>query len=806
MNTYVCLHGHFYQPPRENPWLDEIELQESAHPYHDWNERITAECYAPNTAARILDEQKRIAGIVNNFRSISFDVGPTLLSWLERKSPEVYRAILEADRQSRARFSGHGAAIAQVYNHLIMPLANSRDKRTQVVWGVEDFRRRFGRRPEGMWLAETAVDLETLEILSEEGILFTVLAPGQAARVRRIGEKKWRDVTSEAVDPGRPYLCSLPSGRTISLFFFNGPISREIAFGGLLSNGENFALRLAGSFSPDLQEPQLTHAATDGETFGHHKRFGDMALAYCLKSLEERSLARLTVYGEFLERFPPSWEAEIIENTSWSCVHGIGRWREDCGCRTGGGEGWRQAWRGPLREAMDWLRDELALVFRKGMARLVRDPWAARDGYISLIADRSPAAREAFLSRWRSRPLSGREATKALQLLEMQRHALLMYTSCGWFFNDISGIETVQVMAFAARAIQLARAAGGPDLEEGYLARLKKAPGNLPEYRDGAQVYEKLVRPSAVDLTRVGAHYAISSVFHGYPSPAAIFCYSVRREKFEVRDSGRHRLVLGQAVVRSEFDGEELKICFAVLHLGDHNVMARVAAAMPEKDFSALAGRLGKAFSGGHLDEVMPVINAACAGGSYSLKHLFKDEGRKVLKTILDETMAEIEDSFRQISRRHQPIMRILHAAGIPVPAALQDVMEFVLDKKLRQALKAEPLDGKVLRALAEERKEWSLSLDRAGLGYLLTDRINSWMAEFARDPFALPPVRSLISALSLASDLSLDLNLWRAQNVYFAVSRKLTAPAAKKFAPSRAKVWLRDFQDLGDFLHVRPV
>jgi alpha-amylase/alpha-mannosidase (GH57 family) len=806
MNTYVCLHGHFYQPPRENPWLDEIELQESAHPYHDWNERITAECYAPNTAARILDAEKRIAEIVNNFRSMSFNVGPTLLSWLERKAPDVYRAILKADRLSRERFSGHGAAIAQVYNHLIMPLANSRDKRTQIIWGAADFRRRFGRRPEGMWLAETAVDLETLEILAEEGILFTILAPGQAARIRRIGETKWRDVTSEAVDPGRPYLCSLPSGRTISLFFFNGPISREIAFGNLLNNGENLALRLAGSFSSDPQEPQITHAATDGETFGHHKRFGDMALAYCLKSLEERSLARLTVYGEYLGRFPPSWEAEIIENTSWSCAHGIGRWKEDCGCRTGGGEGWRQAWRGPLREAMDWLRDELAPFYRREMSRLVRDPWEARDDYISVISDRSSSAREAFLSRSSSRPLSPAESTRALQLLEMQRHALLMYTSCGWFFNDISGIETVQVMAFAARAIQLARAAGGKDLEDGYLARLKKAPGNLPEYRDGAKVYEKLVRPSVVDLQRVGAHYAISSVFHEYPSPASIFSYSVRREKFEIRESGRHRLALGQAVVRSEIDGAEGRVCFAVLHLGDHRVIARVAEDLADKDFSALSDRLREPFSGGHLPGVMSILDSACPGEHYTLKHLFKDEGRRILQTILNETMAEIEDSFRQISRRHQPIMRILHEASIPVPPALIDVMEFVLDKKLRQALKSDPLNEPGLRALAEERREWSLSIDRAGLGYILTDRINAWMEELSRDPYAAGPARALISALSLAETLSLNVNLWQAQNVYFSVSRSLNGKEEKKLPASRAKTWSRDFRDLGDFLRIRPV
>ncbi|MCX6349546.1 MAG: DUF3536 domain-containing protein [Candidatus Aureabacteria bacterium] len=805
MNTYVCLHGHFYQPPRENPWLEEIELQESAHPYHDWNERITSECYAPNTAARILNDEKRIVEIVNNFQSFSFDVGPTLLSWLERKDPGIYQAILEADRLSREKFSGHGPAIAQVYNHIIMPLANLRDKRTQIVWGMKDFERRFGRAPEGMWLAETAVDLETLDILAELGIRFTILAPGQAGRVRRIGEKKWRDVTGEAIDPGRPYLCALPSGRSIALFFFHGPISREIAFGNLLSNGENLALRLAGSFSPESSQPQLTHVATDGETFGHHKRFGDMALAYCLKSLEDRGLARLTVYGEYLERFPPSWEAEIVENSSWSCAHGVERWRSDCGCQTGGENGWRQSWRGPLRGAMDWLRDELAPIYRREMSLLVRDPWEARDDYIAVIADRSPESLRSFLSRRQTRTLTREETVRALKLLEMQRHALLMYTSCGWFFNDVSGIETVQIMAFAARAIQLAGEAAGADLEGKYLEMLKAAPSNLPEHRDGARVYERLVRPSVVDLTRVGAHYAISSVFNDFPAEAPIFCYSVRREKYERRQSGRHQLALGQAVVRSEIDGEARRLCFAVLHLGDHNVIARVKDRMDPKDFVSLAERVREAFAGGNISGAMNIFDPVRGRAGYTLKHLFKDEQKRVLRKILDGTMAELEVSFRQICRRHKPIMRTLQDAGIPIPKALTGLLEFVLDKDLRQTLSADPLDTERLRALAAERREWSLKVDRGELGFILTGRINAWMEALSRDPYDPGACRALEAALSLTGDLPLDLNLWKAQNVFFPLARRLAGKPAKNFKsdPARAKKWRESFRTLGDFLQI---
>jgi len=234
MDRYLCIHCHFYQPPRENPWLESIELQESAYPYHDWNERITAECYEPNAASRILTTDNRIIRIVNNYSRISFNVGPTLLSWMANRAPETYQAILDADRESQQRFSGHGSAIAQVYNHMIMPLANRRDKQTQVFWGIRDFESRFNRAPEGMWLAETAVDIETLEVLAANGIQFTILAPSQARHERRVTTTKFKNVEGGKIDPTRPYVCNLPSGRSINLFFYDGPISRAVAFEGLL--------------------------------------------------------------------------------------------------------------------------------------------------------------------------------------------------------------------------------------------------------------------------------------------------------------------------------------------------------------------------------------------------------------------------------------------------------------------------------------------------------------------------------------------------------------------------------------------
>jgi hypothetical protein len=306
MNRFLCIHGHFYQPPRENPWLEEVEIQDSAYPYHDWNRRITAECYSNNTASRILDEEMRITDIVSNYAKISFDMGPTLLQWLQKNSPKTYNAIIEADKLSLKWRSGHGAAMAQAYNHMIMPLASERDKKTQILWGIGDFKHRFGRDPEGMWLPETAVDLATLDLLASLGISYTVLAPHQVHRIRKKGAREWEDVSDAKIDPKVPYICNLPSGRKITLFFYDGPISRAVAFERLLDSGEQFAKRLLEGFSDENGGTQLMHMATDGESYGHHHRFGDMALSYTLDHIESSGLARITNYGEFLEASPPA--------------------------------------------------------------------------------------------------------------------------------------------------------------------------------------------------------------------------------------------------------------------------------------------------------------------------------------------------------------------------------------------------------------------------------------------------------------------------------------------------------------------
>src|SRR4051812_40558986 len=421
---YLCIHGHFYQPPRENPWLGVVETQDSAAPYHDWNERNTRECYAPNTRARLVDGQGRIVHLLNNYVWISFNFGPTLLHWMAEAAPEVMRSIVEADRVSRERRHGHGNALAQVYNHMILPLAGDRDRRTQVLWGIADFRHHFGREPEGIWLAETAVDTASLEVLAEAGIKFTILAPRQARRWRRIGGRDWTEAPC-GIDPSRAYLCRLPSGRSIALFFYDGLVSQQVAFERLLDNGERFLGRLLQGYDDSRDHPQLMHIATDGETYGHHPPHGDMALAYALDRLIRRDDVRLTNYGEFLERHPPEWEVEIHENSSWSCAHGVERWRSDCGCKTRGD--WHQLWRAPVRRALDWLKGQLDHLLATRGRECFPDPWGARDGYIDVVLDRGEASVRRFFRAHGHPDLDAAQVCDALRLLEMQRDAMLMF-------------------------------------------------------------------------------------------------------------------------------------------------------------------------------------------------------------------------------------------------------------------------------------------------------------------------------------------------------------------------------------------
>ncbi|GAB4361916.1 MAG: DUF3536 domain-containing protein [Deltaproteobacteria bacterium] len=805
MERYVCIHAHFYQPPRENPWLEEVELQDSAYPFHDWNERITYECYAPNAASRILDGRGRIVDIVSNYSRISFNFGPTLLSWMETHEPAVYRAILEADRESRERFSGHGSALAQAYSHMILPLANRRDKTTQVRWGIADFRRRFGREPEGMWLPETAVDPETLEVLAEEGIRFTILAPRQAHRVREIGSREWRDVSGGRIDPKVPYRIRLSSGREMALFFYDGPISQAVAFERLLIDGEAFANRILGGFADDGNGHPIVHIATDGESYGHHHRHGEMALSYALHHIESNRLARITNYGEYLERHPPEREVEIHPFSSWSCIHGIERWRSDCGCDSGGRPAWNQEWRRPLREALDWLRGRLSAFYTDAGGKMLRDPWEARNDYIAVILDRSEGRLRDFFSRHALRELSPEERVRALKLLELQRHAMLMYTSCGWFFDELSGIETTQILQYAGRAIQLAQEIGVEGIEARFLFLLGRAKSNLPEHGDGLRVYENFVKPAFVDLHKVGAHYAISSLFENYGEEARIFCYRVIREDYRILSSGKKRLGLGHARIVSEITGESAEVSFGVLHFGDHNVIGGIREFRGEEAYRALTGEIGRIFQGADFPEVVRAVDRHFGRGTYSLKLLFRDEQRKILESILERNLADVDSVYRQLYMQNAPLMRFLTDIGHPGTKAFRVAAELALNAELRRAFTEGPLDVERCRGVLQEAKAAGISFDGPGLGYALRKTIERMMAGFLEDPEDLDRLRRLNAAVEMGNGLPFEVTFWKSQNLFFEALRTI-APRYRIRAArgeEEAREWLSLFASLGERLSV---
>ena len=762
---YVCIHGHFYQPPRENPYLEAIELQDSAYPYHDWNQRVTAECYAPNAASRILDPENRIVKLLNNYSRISSNFGPTLLSWMKDQAPRVYESILQADQQSRERFSGHGSTIAQAYNHMILPLANRRDKVTQVKWGIKDFESRFGRRPEGMWLPETAADPETLEVLAEEGIQFTILAPRQAKRVRSKASARFHDVSGGRIDPAHAYLAKLPSKKRLALFFYDGPISQAVAFEGLLSDGKRFADRLMSGFSDVRQGAQLVHIATDGESYGHHHHFGEMALSYALEEIERNNIAKLTNYGEFLEKHPAEEMAEIVDNSSWSCVHGVERWRSDCGCNSGG-HPWNQQWRAPLRAALDWLRDRLAPIFESKLKLYVRDPWACRNDYIRVILDRSPESKAAFFADHQLRQLSPEDQVMVLKLLEMQRHAMLMYTSCGWFFDELSGIETVQVIHYAGRALNLAEECSGESIEPGFLQELAKAKSNLPEYGDGARIYEKWVKPAVVDIDRVAGHYAISSLFETYPEKTNIYCYQAERLKYSLEAEGKMRLAAGSARFRSTITDESATLSFAVLHLGDHNITAGVQAFADHSEENEK--KLAEAFLQADTAEVIRLLDQVYGKEIFSLRQLFRDEQRKITNLILNESLNSAAAVYRTVFENQAPLIRFLNGLDIPVPAALKSAAEIALNNQLQQYLERPEMDADAIQSLLREAVASKIALDTTTLEYKVRRRIEKEAADFAANPTDPGAIERMLRLLDLLPTLPFPVTLWEAQNVVY--------------------------------------
>lgn len=796
---FVCVHGHFYQPPRENPWLEAIEVQDSAAPYHDWNERIQAECYAPMGACRIRrDFVGPVTRIVNNYRDISFNFGPTLLSWMEQADPQGYEQILVADRESMDRRSGHGNAIAQAYNHMIMPLASEHDLRTQVFWGLADFTHRFSRQPEGMWLPETAVDVRTLRALAEAGVRFTVLAPRQAAAVRPLAaravlerrarrrrephDEGWVDVSGGAVDPTVPYWCDLGGGQGITLFFYDGPISGAVAFEGLLRDGRLLANRLLGALR-DHEGHQLVHIATDGETYGHHHRFGEMALAAALRAIDASGEAELTNYGEFLERYPPTHEVRIVEPSAWSCAHGVGRWSADCGC-SAGTPGYHQRWRAPLREALDYLKHGLDQVFEREGGRLLQDPWAARDAYVWVLLNKSSRFRDEFLGDHARPEVTEREARGVWKLLEMQRHGMLMYTSCGWFFDELSGIEGVQILRYAARALQLAEQLGG-DLRAGFEERLAAAPSNVPALGDGRAVLRRAVLPSSVDPDRILARHAIASVLDPPEGATRIFCYTIEPKDFVRETFGSSSVAVGRVRLVTETTQEEHYASFAVLYFGEHDFSCKVHRFDSIQDYDRAKKHILDAFRSHSIKETILAMEEGFPGTEHDIRDLFVEERRQLVRRVLRGSLSKLRDSYEGIFRDNQKLMGFLTEVAIPMPEELAITARYVLRRRLADACEElEEVVGagdtsQILQRIEEtltEARSLDLEVSLARLALSVQRRLEREASHLA-DEREFGNVEVCLWLADLIQSWKLDVRTWKAENDIF---RFLTGPVQR--------------------------
>lgn len=740
MPVHLVIHGHFYQPPRENPWTGTIERQESAAPFHDWNARIAEECYLPNARARVLDAQGRIQDIVNNYEVLSFNFGPTLLSWAAGAVPDLLRALVAADRASRIRL-GHGNAIAQAYNHMILPLAAPRDRRTQIRWGLREFQHRFGRAPEAMWLPETAVDAATLDLLIDAGMPYIILSPAQAARWRPLGDQAWTTAADGEIDPRRPYrwvrrgAAGQPVGnRGIDVCFYHAPLSRGISFQHYLRDAD----RLAGSIADaggGMANP-LILVATDGESFGHHEKFGEMCLATLFSREAGRRDFRVTNLASYLAAHRPAWEVELHPQSAWSCSHGVGRWCEDCGCSAGGGPGWNQAWRRPLRQGLDRLRDALAAIFREEGAPLLRDPWAARDDYIDLLLDGSQAVRDDFFQRHQAHALSGEERARSLRLLEMQHHAMLMFTSCAWFFADISGIETLQNLRYAARAIDLAVPFAHRDLEALLLEDLGRAQSNLPAHKTGRHLWEREVRPSRVGPEEAVARLLAHGVLAHGVGPQARYRWVLAPGPI-TQDQD---LLLAGVRATSEVTGEALHFAGVCRRDGPFDFLAGVGPWPASGDWAAFVEDAGTAFvpNGPRL----AAWSGRHAARLLRLRNFLPDDRQALLGELLARNDAWLAACVSRLSDEALPAAEAMVAAGMPLPVWLKSMLETHWSRRFTEGLATLQGAGTAvaytsLLDLADRARHLGLTLDRSAASAQFGQTLVARLEAAAKEPDA---------------------------------------------------------------------
>lgn len=775
-DIFLTIHGHFYQPPRENPWLEAIELQDSALPFHDWNERINKECYNPNSVSKIVDSRNRILDVVNNYEHMSYNFGPTLLSWMEQFAPLTYERIIKADIESIPEHNGHGNALAQVYNHIIMPLANEEDKQTQVKWGIRDFEYRFGRKPEGMWLAETAVDDDTLRVLEENGIKFTILSPYQAAKFRKKGEKEWTDVSWGNIDPARSYRYYIKSapGKYIDLFFYDGAISRSVAFDELLKDGNKFSKRLKEGVSECRDYPQLINIATDGESYGHHTKFGDMALAYVLKIKAKDEGFTITNYGEYLEKYRSDCEVDIKQASSWSCFHGVGRWKEDCGCSTGGHPGWNQKWRKPLRDALDYLRDELVNIYEEhGKKYFNNDVWEVRNKYVDVILDRGDMNVRKFQQENFLPNLSDEDKVRAMELLEIQRQSMLMYTSCGWFFSEISGIETVQIMKYAARAMQLAAKFTDKNIEEHFLNILAEAKSNIPEHGTGKDIFERFVKPSIVTAKQIASLWALSSLYQDFEDEEDVYCYTITKKAYKKVHKGTSTFIIGHIEVQSKITLQKSNLIFALMQYSGGDFHCAIKEYSDEAEFNKIKTELIKTYLMNTLTEIIRALDEYFGKEYFTLKDIFIEERRKILQILLKGKLEKFAQTYQEMYDDGKGAIYNLQGLGLKIPDEFKISAGYALSHKFNDIVAHSGgfLENDLIQQAMDinfEAKKMDVTLDKKPSNAIFSKKILQNMNRLVHS-FEIQQADVLLEIFDTIEKLELQVDISEAQNIYFA-------------------------------------
>jgi alpha-amylase/alpha-mannosidase (GH57 family) len=772
--TSIIIHGHFYQPPRENPWTGAVEREDSARPFHDWNERIHSECYRPNAFARIVNGKGQIEHIVNNYVNLSFNFGPTLTRWLEFAYPETYARIVAADQLSRDRHDGHGGAIAQAYNHAILSLCNGRDLRTQIRWGVADFRHRFGREPEALWLPETACNDEVMGALIDAGMKYAILSPHQAERVRPLGASsnsaEWKSVTDGSIDPRKAYKYFHRDGsrRSIAIFFYDDGIARGIAFENLLWSSEALLQRLVRGAG----DGAMVNVATDGESYGHHFKFGDRCLAYALEVEAPKHGIKVTNYGEFLERNPPRDEVEIKagpdgQGTAWSCVHGVGRWYKNCGCHTGGEPGWNQEWRVPLRAAFNLLRDECASRFEEIGAELLRDPWKARDDFIEVVLNRA-AAHDNFLTRHARRKIDGEARLRALTLLDMQRNAMLMYTSCGWFFNDLSGTETVQTIKYAGHTMDLMESLGVPAPRDRFLEVLAQAKSNLAEMGNGADVFRRFVPPSRVTPKRIAAHRAISSLANHTDREAWIGDYYCREEEFRQEKSGSFALSTSRVMLRNSIVGKRDEFACAALDLGGVDFYCALGEFAEPDNFRAANEKIWSKFPTAPLPAIIRIVQQEFGRDEFGLEDILPDGRLAICEMIFSGVLEGFTDQFARLYEEYDRVVEMLQASGFEPPPQFRQLTEFTLGRRfereiVKQQRSHDPLAYKRAIEIANRTAERGYQIDKTLANESFGAMINDVVSKAVESPSRVL-TNAALDLIALSRRLDLEPNLEPAQ------------------------------------------